>query len=74
MAYLAMLGQEHFLSLSKHKSLIVNMVTRANTLAYHILHHLHLTYKKRSFMSGCDHPVLHTLSNARVTYLGMASS
>ena len=44
-------------SLSKSKSL---MVSSANTLAHHILHHLHLIYKKRLFVSGCDHLVLHS--------------
>ena len=50
-------------SLSKFKSL---MVSSANTLAHHILHHLHLIYKKRLSVSGCDHLVLHSQSNAKV--------
>ena len=44
-------------SLSKSKSL---MVSRANTLAHHMLHHLHLIYTKILFVLGCDDLVLHS--------------
>ena len=50
-------------SISKSKSL---MVSSANTLAHHILHHLHLIYKKRLFALGCDYLILHSQSNAEV--------
>ena len=54
-------------------SLMVNMVSRANALAHHILHHLLLTYKKKLFVSGCDHLVLHSSQMLKLTYPGVAS-